>query len=781
MRSMRSNTKETLSTAQHQVVDDEIVLLEGPYSADDENFEYYESFQLKKGRKTYNFRVGDVVSISQVGDQTAKAYGRMLAIYKDQLGDHVTIEWMCRPHEIWRIRSKRPSNVNLDLEIFATTKQDDVELNAISSVCSVTTPKAFERKYPEPDHVPKSEHGKVFFCRSLCNQKNGKIAKEINWVTYQKQGLYLNANKKDLDKNGGNRRRNGPVRSEIEDSRDERFPIQHTDAHNKRDKKRKCDEDLPSDRKSKKVKLAAKVKTNSKKSQMALGDEDNDFQSASETDDSDADGTFECADETSDSGPETESEDDYDDQNRTPYKRESKVSDTPKSGRRTPKKSTLSRTPFKVRTPKTPSRTPSKMRRGTSEVLTPTSSWRTFGTDTPLPARTTAPDEPLTDLQRAQQMLHVGYVPETLVGRENEYAEIFSFLESAIEDGSGGCMYIAGIPGTGKTATVREVMRSLEARLDNDEIAPFQFVELNGMKLIDPQYAYVRLWEALSGIRVPAAQALSLLDKKFSTPSPNQQPVVVLLDELDQLMNKKQTVIYNFADWPNRPYAHLILVAIANTMDLPDRLTNRIASRLGSNRLYFKPYTKQQLLNIAIDRLKDVPCSSHDAILYAAQWTQGVSGDARRMLDICRRAFELAELESRDKDGAVKLSIKLVQEAIKQMSGAVTIQAIARSSVHARMFLKALIKRMRLSGRPEATYKEIVEEQTRMCQLNKSLTIPNSSQFVSICNQLREASVILVESKLNTPLDQFQLVRLGSFTESDIAMGIERAKGPIHV
>ena len=47
------------------------------------------------------------------------------------------------------------------------------------------------------------------------------------------------------------------------------------------------------------------------------------------------------------------------------------------------------------------------------------------------------------------------------------------------------------------------------------------------MKLIEPQHAYVRLWEALTGNRVPAAQALSLLDKKFSTPTPNQQPVYV--------------------------------------------------------------------------------------------------------------------------------------------------------------------------------------------------------------------------------------------------------------
>jgi hypothetical protein len=55
---------------------------------------------------------------------------------------------------------------------------------------------------------------------------------------------------------------------------------------------------------------------------------------------------------------------------------------------------------------------------------------------------------------------------------------------------------------------------------------------------------------------------------------------VVLMDELDLLVTRKQTVIYNFFDWPNRRHARLVVVAIANTMDLPERmLTQRCARR----------------------------------------------------------------------------------------------------------------------------------------------------------------------------------------------------------
>ena len=52
-------------------------------------------------------------------------------------------------------------------------------------------------------------------------------------------------------------------------------------------------------------------------------------------------------------------------------------------------------------------------------------------------------------------------------------------------------MYISGVPGTGKTATVHEVIRSIqEAQEAQDDLPEFTFVEINGMKLTEPAQAY---------------------------------------------------------------------------------------------------------------------------------------------------------------------------------------------------------------------------------------------------------------------------------------------------
>lgn len=57
-------------------------------------------------------------------------------------------------------------------------------------------------------------------------------------------------------------------------------------------------------------------------------------------------------------------------------------------------------------------------------------------------------------------------------------------------------MYISGVPGTGKTATVCAALQILkeEAGLPN-----FQLVEVNGMKIAEPRQAYVQIYKQLTG------------------------------------------------------------------------------------------------------------------------------------------------------------------------------------------------------------------------------------------------------------------------------------------
>ena len=70
---------------------------------------------------------------------------------------------------------------------------------------------------------------------------------------------------------------------------------------------------------------------------------------------------------------------------------------------------------------------------------------------------------------------------------------------------------------------------------------------------------------------------------------------VLLVDELDLLVTRKQDVIYNLFDWATRKSSKLIIVAIANTMDLAQRMLPRVASRMGFQQIMFTSYTRVRL------------------------------------------------------------------------------------------------------------------------------------------------------------------------------------------
>jgi hypothetical protein len=72
---------------------------------------------------------------------------------------------------------------------------------------------------------------------------------------------------------------------------------------------------------------------------------------------------------------------------------------------------------------------------------------------------------------------------------------------------------------------------------------------------------------------------------------------VVLMDELDQLVTNKQDVVYNFFNWPTLVDSRLVVIAVANTMDLPERvMSGRVRSRLGSFDRISPPFPSSHFL-----------------------------------------------------------------------------------------------------------------------------------------------------------------------------------------
>lgn len=210
--------------------------------------------------------------------------------------------------------------------------------------------------------------------------------------------------------------------------------------------------------------------------------------------------------------------------------------------------------------------------------------------------------------------------------------------------------------------------------------------------------------------------------------------------------------------------------------------TNHIP--LGLTRITFPGYNHEQLMKIVQSRLEGVPGNivEPDAIQFASRKVAAVSGDARRALDICRRAVELAEAESKDEDEGEETSNPATpskrgrgvnnpkdegKKKKKATKGRVTIETVRRAINEAtsnplqvylralpfasRMFLSALILRTQRTGLAESTYGDVLEEMQRMLKLasghSRPLDLLDQHQYRSADGRGASDSLMMTPSK----------------------------------
>lgn len=357
-------------------------------------------------------------------------------------------------------------------------------------------------------------------------------------------------------------------------------------------------------------------------------------------------------------------------------------------------------------------------------------------------------------LLEAKKALGIGTKLKSLPCREEEFYQLYNGLESSINSNQGCCIYVSGTPGVGKTATIREVIKQLSAKMtiDNNGKKMFYYLEINGLKLIKPQQAYEILWKKISGNVASSNASLDYLQQYFEDQEDSELPLVVLLDELDQIVTKNQSVMYNFFNWPTYLNSKLIVIAVANTMDLPERLlTNKISSRLGLSRIQFTSYSYLQLSEIIKHRLEEISKSNDkliiakDAIEFASRKVASVSGDARRSLMICVRAVEIAEAEFKknkklkpdnDHDNKYTVTIMHIMKAVNEASSSPIIGYLNSLPFLSKLVLACIMIKKKRNGIAEISIGEIFDELSNQAEI---------LLFSEIKNKLNDEELTLLD------------------------------------
>jgi cell division control protein 6 len=257
---------------------------------------------------------------------------------------------------------------------------------------------------------------------------------------------------------------------------------------------------------------------------------------------------------------------------------------------------------------------------------------------------------------QARQLFSRCANPGRLVGRDEERRQLSSFVENSIKSNSGGCLYVSGPPGTGKSALLDEVCKQ------HRESGDVSMSVVNCMS--------VRNTKDLSGklsddLELQEDAGFEYLRSCFvGDKARDDTKYLVILDEVDCLVDLDLSLLYSLFEWSMSPASRLILIGIANALDLTDRFLPRLKSKnLKPELLPFMPYAAAQIAEVLTSKLKSlmpegsatVPFLQPAAIQFCAKKVASQTGDLRKAFDICQRAVDMVEQETKDKDAKASI------------------------------------------------------------------------------------------------------------------------------
>ncbi|KAK4532957.1 hypothetical protein CCYA_CCYA14G3814 [Cyanidiococcus yangmingshanensis] len=254
--------------------------------------------------------------------------------------------------------------------------------------------------------------------------------------------------------------------------------------------------------------------------------------------------------------------------------------------------------------------------------------------------------------------------PSTIpIGRSFEFHRLRSELEALASEGSSRHLFIAGLPGSGKTFVVERALENFCGRI--------QAVHINMAGIRQVSTLFQTLEESLGGNQTGRCAQGQTIQKRMPTrlerPSANntqtidvllrkrlqrsRRPLCLVLDEVDLWLahRGRRSLAYALFTIPLRFPKRCCVIGIANAVDFTERALPALRSmRSVPIVLIFAPYTSQDLVEIARQRLgveglaSDAAhgCVHGSALELAARKVAAAhQGDVRAMLSACRKVF----------------------------------------------------------------------------------------------------------------------------------------------
>jgi cell division control protein 6 len=301
-------------------------------------------------------------------------------------------------------------------------------------------------------------------------------------------------------------------------------------------------------------------------------------------------------------------------------------------------------------------------------------------------------------LQAALLALQQTYTAQRLPEREQEFSAVHSAITSAIAAGTGSSVYVCGSPGTGKTSTLQQIRAAVvQWCKQHSELCPTYCYVNAATAVTQPAAVYGAILEAVkSGATADAAGAATecklapaearkqleaLLFKAMrknsssgsgssssgsSSGSSGGVPMIVLtVDEMDKLARAGAKELQQLFQWAHTAKSRLILIGIANSIDLPQTIAGLQQQHIAPVQVVFTAYTKSEIESILSARVG--AAVQQRALELCSKKVSNAGGDARCALMQCIDAVQIALSDS--SSSADEVTVGHMRQALQRMTG----------------------------------------------------------------------------------------------------------------
>lgn len=300
--------------------------------------------------------------------------------------------------------------------------------------------------------------------------------------------------------------------------------------------------------------------------------------------------------------------------------------------------------------------------------------------------------EPDDALYKRRDTLKVEYVPDEIVGRDDEIEEYEAALQPVINGEYPDNIFIYGKTGVGKTAVTNFLLSELEESAAHFDV-DLTTVTLNCDGVNTSYQAAIRLInelrdpeDHLAETGHPQSKVYRLLWEEINYHS---GILILVFDEIDHI--EDDTFLYQVTRADNNGYidnVQLGVIGISNDSTFRERLDAKVQSSLCETEISFPPYGAEELQKVLQQRAN---IAFHEGALdegvipLCAALSRQDGGDARRAITILRKAGDLARTEN-----ARTVTTDHVEHAQEKIEARQSIDIMRNLTEHEQLTLYAL-------------------------------------------------------------------------------------------